>query len=132
MLRLGETRREVKVVADQWGSPTSALDIADGLIAMAARLNERPDDFALFGVFHMTGSGETNWAGFAEAIFAEAVRHGRPAVAVEPITTLQYPTPAARPANSRLDASKLKQIYGVGLSDWGGSVRSCVADLLAN
>jgi dTDP-4-dehydrorhamnose reductase len=132
MLRLGETRREVKVVADQWGAPTSALDIADALIAMAAKLNERPDDSTLFGAFHMTGSGETTWAAFAEAIFAEAVTHGRPAVAVESIATAQYPTPATRPANSRLDMTKLKQIYGVELPDWRASVRSCVAHLLTN
>jgi dTDP-4-dehydrorhamnose reductase len=132
MLRLGETRREIKVVADQWGAPTSAFDIADALIAMAASLNERADDPALYGAFHMTGSGHTNWAGFAEAIFAEAATRGRPAVAVEPIATAQYPTPAVRPANSRLDTSKLKHSYGIELPDWRASVRSCVAQLLTS
>jgi dTDP-4-dehydrorhamnose reductase len=130
MLRLGESRSEIKVVADQWGAPTSALDLADALIVMAEKLKQRPDDPALCGVFHMTGSGETNWAGFAEAIFAEAANHGRPAVTVEPIATAQYPTPAARPANSRLDVAKIKQTYGIELPDWRSSVRSCVARLL--
>ena len=65
MLRLGLTRPEISVVADQWGSPTSALDLADGLIAMARRIVAEPENKSLFGIFHMTGSGYTNWAGFA-------------------------------------------------------------------
>ena len=130
MLRLGETRDSVRVVADQLGAPTSALDIADGLLLVAARLKERPEDIALHGTFHMTGSGETNWADFAQAIFAEAAAHGRKPVNVEPITTAQYPTPAARPGNSRLDVRKISQTYGVELPDWRTSVRSCVGRLL--
>src|SRR5271155_4254715 len=71
MLRLNETRDEVRVVADQRGNPTSALDIADALIAMAARLKDDASP-ALRGVFHLTGSGEATWADFAEAVFHEA------------------------------------------------------------
>ena len=100
MLRLGETREEVGVVADQHGNPTYALDIADALLAIAARLAEdaSPD---LRGVFHMTGQGEATWADVAEATFAAAERHGRKPVRVRRIGTLDYPTPAKRPANSR-------------------------------
>ena len=131
MLRLGETRAAIKVVADQRGSPTSALDIADAILAIAARLRERPSDPGLFGVFHLVASGEASWADFAEAIFAEAQRHGRKPVAVERIGTSDYPTPARRPANSRLDAAKLQDVYGVRLPDWRASLAPCVARLLA-
>src|SRR4029077_2636607 len=71
MLRLNETREEVGVVADQRGNPTSALDIAEALLAIAARLKNDASP-ALRGVFHLTGSGEANWADFAEAVFREA------------------------------------------------------------
>src|SRR6202046_459850 len=76
MLRLNETRDEVGVVADQCGNPTSALDIADALVAIAAKVKDDSSP-ALRGVFHMTGSGEATWADFAEAIFHEAVAGGR-------------------------------------------------------
>ena len=130
MLRLGLTRDEVGVVADQWGAPTSALDLADALIAMARRLVAEPDNARLYGAFHATGSLYTNWAGFAAAIFAEAAMLGRRPVAVTPISTAQYPTPAARPANSRLDAGKLHRVYGLALPEWRSSTQDCVKRLI--
>jgi dTDP-4-dehydrorhamnose reductase len=132
MLRLGETRDRLRIVADQSGAPTSALDIADGLILIAEKLGEQPRDIALYGTFHMTGAGATNWADFAAAVFEEAAARGRRPVAIEPIATAQYPTPAARPANSRLDVAKISQTYGVALPDWRPSVRACVARLLSS
>ncbi|WP_400770345.1 dTDP-4-dehydrorhamnose reductase [Methylosinus sporium] len=130
MLRLGETREEVGVVADQLGNPTSALDIAEATLRIARRLC---DDSApqLRGVFHMTGAGDACWADVAEAIFARAAEHGRRPVRVRRITTADYPTPARRPANSRLDNTKLSQIYGVALPDWRPSLAACVDRLLA-
>ncbi len=130
MLRLGETREEVGVVADQHGNPTYALDIADALLAIAARLAEdaSPD---LRGVFHMTGQGEATWADVAEAIFAAAERHGRKPARVRRIGTLDYPTPAKRPANSRLDNGKLSRNYGVVLPEWRRSLSDCVDRLLS-
>ena len=121
MLRLGETREEIGVVADQRGNPTYALDIADALLAIAARLAEdaSPD---LRGVFHMTGQGEATWADVAEATFAAAERHGRKPARVRRIGTVDYPTPAMRPANSRLDNDKLSRIYGVVLPPWRSSL----------
>jgi dTDP-4-dehydrorhamnose reductase len=130
MLRLGLTRQEVGVVADQWGSPTSALDIADALIAMARKIVAEPENKSLFGVFHVTGSNHTTWAGFAAAIFAQAAALGRPPVKALPIATAEYPTPAARPANSRLDVGKLHRVFGVALPDWRGSAQDCVKRLL--
>jgi dTDP-4-dehydrorhamnose reductase len=131
MLRLGETRAELNVVADQRGTPTSALDIADGILAVARRLAASRDRKGLIGVFHLTGGGEATWAEFAEAIFAEAEIFGRRPVAVRPISTAQYPTPARRPANSRLDGARLREVFGVALPPWRQSLKFCVARLLA-
>jgi dTDP-4-dehydrorhamnose reductase len=131
MLRLGETRDEISVVADQLGAPTSALDIADALIAAASQRLKSPVN-AQGGVFHLTGSGEATWADFAEAIFGEAERHGRKPVPVKRISTADYPTPARRPANSRLDNAKLARVYGLTLPDWRISTRACVERLLAS
>jgi dTDP-4-dehydrorhamnose reductase len=131
MLRLGESRSQVRVVADQRGGPTSALDIADAVIAVARAIASAPDRRRLAGVFHMTGGGEASWAEFAARIFAEAEAHGRAPVEVVPIPTADYPTPARRPANSRLDGARLRETYGVVLPDWRPSLKSCVARLLA-
>jgi dTDP-4-dehydrorhamnose reductase len=129
MLRLGETREELGVVADQIGNPTSALDIADAILTIAGRIAADPSD-ELRGVFHITGHGEASWADLAEAIFAEGEKHGRAPVRVRRIATADYPTPAKRPANSRLDNSKLQKIYGVTLPHWRGSTSACVGRLL--
>ncbi|MGO4171381.1 dTDP-4-dehydrorhamnose reductase [Bosea sp. TAF32] len=130
MLRLAETRDEVGVVADQRGCPTSALDIADAIFAVARNLVERPGEASLRGIFHMAARGEAVWADVAEAIFAEQVRLGGKSVAVKRIATADYPTPARRPANSRLDSTKLAVTHGVGLPEWQGSLRACVERLL--
>ncbi|MBV8565517.1 MAG: dTDP-4-dehydrorhamnose reductase [Methylobacteriaceae bacterium] len=131
MLRLAAGRNEIAVVADQAGAPTSALDIADGVIAVAENLLKHSGEAALRGVFHMTGSGEANWAEFARAVFEASATRGGPGARVRPITTAEYPTPARRPANSRLDCGKLAQCHGVVLPAWRGSVESCVARILA-
>lgn len=131
MLRLGASNGTVRVVDDQIGSPTSALDMADALLNVARQRLERPDDAGLHGVFHMTGAGEGSWADFAEEIFASAERLGRSPVSVRRITTAEYPTPAARPRNSRLNNDKFAQAFGFALPDWRQSTRACVARLLA-
>jgi dTDP-4-dehydrorhamnose reductase len=130
MLRLNATRDEVGVVADQRGNPTSALDIADALIAIAARIKDDSDPM-LRGVFHMTGTGEATWADFAEAIFHEAHARGRRQTRVQRIATADYPTPARRPANSRLDNEKLSRVYGLKLPEWRQSAAACCARLLS-
>jgi dTDP-4-dehydrorhamnose reductase len=117
MLRLAESRDAINVVADQKGTPTSAFDIADAVIAIARRLAEDVDT-SLRGVFHLTGGGEATWADFAETIFADLAAQGGKTVAVGRITTADYPTPAKRPANSRLSNEKLRQAYGIVLPDW--------------
>jgi len=130
MLRLNETMEEVEVVADQRGNPTSALDIADALLAIAARIGE-DNSPALRGIFHMTGSGEAVWADFAEAVFENARMHGRQPTRVKRIATAEYPTPVRRPANSRLDNGKLHQAYGVALPNWRKSVAEVCARLIS-
>lgn len=129
MLRLAGDRDRVSVVADQVGNPTSALDIADGILMVAANLvaSDRP---ALRGVFHMTAQGEASWADFAAAIFSASAEHGGPTAQVEPITTMQYPTPATRPANSRLDCARIDEVHGVVLPDWRESLDIVLARLI--
>jgi dTDP-4-dehydrorhamnose reductase len=130
MLRLGETRDEVGVVADQIGNPTSADAISDGILTVVRNLVNNPADASLRGLFHMTARGEASWADFAEHIFAGAVSRGRSAVSVKRLTTAEYPTPTARPANSRLDASKIARSHGVSLPDWQHSLDACLDQLL--
>ena len=129
MLRLAETREELGVVADQQGNPTSALDLADAVLTVAENLkaSAAPE---LRGLFHAAGSGEANWADFAEAIFAAAASHGGRAARVKRITTTEYPTPARRPANSRLDCSHLFTQHGVKFPDWRDSTANVVARLV--
>ena len=130
MLRLAETRDEVGVVADQIGNPTSALDIADSVLAVAANLIGRADP-ALRGVFHMAGAGEASWADLAEAVFAASAVRGGPAAQVRRIATSDYPTPARRPANSRLDCTRLAGIHGVRLPQWRGSLETVIDRLVS-
>lgn len=128
MLRLSENRDEINVVADQFGCPTSANDIAVAVAAIARKLME--DSAApLRGVFHLSGTGETNWANFAKQILAFSAENGGKSMIVNDITTAQYPTPARRPANSRLDCRKLEEIYGIRLPSWQTSTRAVVTAL---
>ncbi|MGA3301946.1 MAG: dTDP-4-dehydrorhamnose reductase [Methylovirgula sp.] len=131
MLAAAETRQNVRVVADQLGQPTSALDIADGILAICQRLRTKPQDEALFGTFHMTAQGAASWADFAEAIFAERERRGRSGVTVSRIASRDYETAARRPANSRLDTAKLAAAYGIVLPPWHQSVSEVTERLLA-
>jgi dTDP-4-dehydrorhamnose reductase len=131
MLRLMGERDELRVVADQHGSPTYAPDLAAALIVMARRLGAAPQDPALHGVFHLAGSGHGSWYEVAQATVADAVALGRRAVPVHPITTADYPTPAPRPAWSVLDTAKIARHYGLGLPLWRDGVRRCVGRLLA-
>lgn len=129
MLRLAAGRDEISVVADQRGNPTSALDIADAVLAVAENLR-RESDRALRGVFHMTASGNASWAEFAAAIFALSREAGGPTAAVKHIGTADYPTPAKRPANSQLDSTKLAHVHGVSLPDWRSSLKDVVTRLV--
>jgi dTDP-4-dehydrorhamnose reductase len=127
MLRLAATRAELGVVDDQQGNPTYAPHLAAAILGIAEQIGHGSD--AAWGVYHAAGSGTTTWCGFAREIFAVSARAGGAAAAVKPITTAEYPTPARRPANSRLDCSKLSAAFGITLPDWREGVAECVARL---
>ena len=127
MLRLAGERDTVRVVTDQWGTPTYAPDIAEGILTVARKALGDANGEAWRGIFHMTAAGATSWAGFAEAIFSASAAHGAPTSRVEPITTAEYPTRARRPANSLLDNAKFRGTFVHALPDWRGGVQRCVA-----
>jgi dTDP-4-dehydrorhamnose reductase len=129
MLRLGAERSEVSVVDDQHGAPTSAFDIAESIIKITKRLADEPEDGSIRGVFHMTNAGETSWAGFASEIFRLSGIEGRPMARVRPISTSEYPTPAARPKSSRLDISKLGDVFKIRPSHWSEALRETLWQL---
>lgn len=129
MLRLAGARDEISIVADQVGAPTSALDIAAAIETIAGNLKARPNDDQLFGTFHFTGSGETSWAGFAETIFEISKEYGGPAARVIPISTAGYPTPAKRPASSRLDLTKIKAVHDITPPHWTEAARQTIEAL---
>ncbi|MDB5594913.1 MAG: dTDP-4-dehydrorhamnose reductase [Hyphomicrobiales bacterium] len=130
MLRLAETRDTMRVIADQTGAPTSALDIADGILKVAQRVAARSYDPANYGIFHMGAAGQASWADFAEAIFSGLAARGGKHVVVERITTAEYPTPARRPANSRLDSSAIAHVHGVVLPHWRESLETVLDRLI--
>lgn len=131
MLRLSHSRDEINVVADQYGCPTYAFEIARACLEIAQKLH---DDAApeLRGIFHLTAQGKTNWAAFAKAIFTVYQKLGEKPVKVNKITTLDYPTPAKRPANSLLSGEKLYKVYGIKLDEWQKSLNECISILLAD
>lgn len=131
MLRLAADRDEISVVADQWGNPTSALDIADAILHAAARLH-RDKDLVAFGTYHLAGMGETNWSGFARHILDTSLAFGGPWARVRDIATMDYPTKARRPANSRLSSAKFASVFGWKAPDWRQSTETVVRRLLVD
>jgi dTDP-4-dehydrorhamnose reductase len=129
MLRVGAERPELRVVADQFGCPTSALDIAGAVATILDRLLADAD--APKGTYHFVNAGEASWHGLAEAVFARASARGGPSPKVTAITTADYPTPASRPANSRLATDKLSRDYGIAPRPWRDAIDEIVDTLLA-
>lgn len=128
MLRIGATNPKLRVVDDQRGCPTSAADIASTLRVIALRLIDDPQ--APLGVHHFVNAGEASWCELAREIFALSGAAGGPAAEVEAITTADYPTPAKRPANSRLSTAKLAANYGIEPRDWRVAVRDIIEELV--
>ncbi len=118
MLRLGAERDEVRVVADQHGSPTAAPDLADAIAGVLARIRDTGWQEAYRGTFHAVAAGHTTWHGFAEAIFAASAARGGPSARVQAIATSEFPTRAVRPADGRLDCARLARTFGVALPTW--------------
>lgn len=131
MLNVGKTRDRVSVVADQRGCPTLASDLADAILAIIARIDATGWQDSYQGIFHAAGSGETTWFDLATATFQEASRYEPRVPEVLPISTADYPTPAKRPANSRLDCARLQAIFGIRLPLWRESLARTVDRIYA-
>jgi dTDP-4-dehydrorhamnose reductase len=128
MLRLAAARPEISVVDDQWGSPTYAPHLATAVLRIASSALHADGPW---GTYHVVGKGETTWCGLAREVFSASGAHGGPGARVIAITTAEFPTPARRPANSRLDCTKLANDYDVMLPHWRDGVADCVLQLLA-
>ncbi len=124
MQRLLQEREQLSVVADQIGAPTWAGSIAAATVQLIERWQNAQT--AAWGVYHFTARGETAWFGFAEAIAAQLQAQGKTVAQLTPIATTQYPTPARRPLNSRLDCSRLERDWGVRLPDWHVGLLECL------
>jgi dTDP-4-dehydrorhamnose reductase len=130
MLRLGAERPELKVVSDQYGAPTYAPHLALAAIEALERalsIEARSQKFPT-GVYHLCNSGETSWHGFASQIFNEAKSRGAKLAVtrVDPIASSEYPTPALRPLNSRLNCSRAFEVLGVSLPSWEQGLEECL------
>ena len=128
MLRLADERDRLSVVADQFGCPTSARDIARALATIVLRMVAEPD--APTGVYHFVNAGEASWCDLAREVLAASQARGGPFAEITVITTADYPTPARRPANSRLSTAKLQADYDVTPREWRAAVVEIVDELI--
>lgn len=118
MLRLAVDREEVAVVADQRGAPIFAEDLAAAILRMAPALAMQAEGWEGYGVFHLGGAPDTTWHSFADAIFTAVEERGHRVPRLRAITTAEYPTPARRPADSRLDCARIAAVHGIHRPDW--------------
>lgn len=130
MLRLAKTRSGLNVVDDQHGCPTGATDIAAALASITLRMIADPK--APTGVYHFVNDGETTWAGLAREVFAASKKLGGVSAEVLGIPSIDYPTPAKRPANSRLSTERLTLDYGVAPRPWREAVHDIISELNAD
>jgi dTDP-4-dehydrorhamnose reductase len=134
ILRLAAERDGLNVVADQIGAPTSAALIADVTAQVLGQLAYRPDGDMPSGIYHLVAAGETSWHGFAQAIVAGALARGHSLrlgpEAIRRIATSEYPLPARRPANSRLDTSRLQQTFGLVMPPWQSGLDHVLTQIL--
>lgn len=131
MLRLAQERDALRVIDDQVGAPTGAELLAD---VTGQILRSHADCPEVAGIYHLAALGETSWYGYARMLIDHARGIGAPirvaAEAIAPITTQEYPLPARRPANSRLDTTKLQRVFGLTLPDWRVGVRRALDEML--
>ena len=130
MVDLGQHRDTLSVVADQYGNPTSALDLAALILAIAARLHGG-DRTGLGQTYHLAGTGIASWFDLAVAVQDELAHLGRKSAAVTPIATADWPTPARRPVYSALDTSKFTRDFGRTMPDWRASAVAIVGQIVA-
>lgn len=130
MLNAARTRDRLQIVADQWGRPTSAQDLAACCMAVARTVEAAPDSAAIWGIHHYSGGGEaTTWAGLAAAIFAAAKPYGIPTPAIDEVPTSAFPTPALRPKNSMLDCARLTETFGIVPLPWRNALARTLAQM---
>ena len=129
MLRLGNDRDELNVVADQFGGPSPARSIAQTLIDLVEQYQKNIT--LTWGTYHYCGNSKTTWYDFAKEIFKQAFESGLliKQVKVNPITTAEYPTAAKRPGNSMLDCSKLKKTFGIEMPEWKEALKLVLMEL---
>lgn len=125
MMKLAESRDTVSIVADQFGNPTSALDLADAIMTLAGGWAR--NGFAGLGdTYHLAGRERASWFEMASAVFADCAELGMPSAKALPIATADWPTRAKRPLNSELDCSRFGRQFGLRLPPWRASVRHVV------
>jgi len=131
MLRLAPKHDRLRVVDDQYGNPTSALDLAGACLAIAAEMVRTPAGHPVWGIYHYAGRGTCSWADFAVEIFEQAGRLGivRPP-GIDRIGAIDYPTPARRPQNSALDCSNFEATFGLETISWRAALTT-VLELIA-
>ncbi|WP_085683471.1 MULTISPECIES: dTDP-4-dehydrorhamnose reductase [unclassified Pseudomonas] len=129
MLRLAKDRETLSVIADQIGAPTGADLIADVTALAIAKVQQRPE---LVGIYHLAAAGQVSWHGYASHVIQWAKANGEElaVTAVNPISTVDYPTPARRPLNSRLDTQKLRDNFSLHLPDWQSGVTRMLREVL--
>lgn len=129
MLRLAEDRDELNIVADQFGGPSPANNIAETLILLINKFKKNKT--LAWGTYHYCGTEKTSWSDFAKEIFYQAKEQGliNKEIKINAITTEQYPTPAKRPANSMLNCSKIKNTFDIEMPDWKKSLKQVLTDL---
>ena len=129
ILALARERTEIRVVADQFGSPTWTVDLANALVEIT-RFLQKNSPSILWGTYHFCGSGQTSWYGFAQAIISEAqLWESLEVTKVKPIATSDYPTLASRPANSALDCSKIGQHFGITPLAWPQALKAMISKI---
>ena len=131
MINAGAKNPVLKVVGDQKGNPTSSDDLAEAILAIIALIERDGWKPEYRGIFHASGTGETTWHGLAVAALEEAAKHGQTMPQVNAIRTEDWPTPAKRPQDSRMDNSKLHRVFGVKMPDWRHSVTHIVHKLFS-
>lgn len=129
MLRLAKERPELRVVDDQFGTPTFAADLADVVCQLLPQL-EASSAADHFGIFHVVNEGETTWRKLAVAIMEGAAQRGGARVPVQPIRSEDYPSKAKRPANSVLATTKLHDVFGIRLRPWELALSECLDQIV--
>ncbi|QTA83064.1 dTDP-4-dehydrorhamnose reductase [Desulfonema limicola] len=130
MIRLGKERDELNVVADQYGCPTCAADLARAVLSTAAHIHDKKE--TIWGTYHYCGKGITSWHGFTEAILEYAGQHiPLKTKKVNAITTAEYPTPAKRPSYSALDCTRIQENFGISQESWKESLKKTIDKIIS-